>query len=79
MRNTTTLTCPTTIQGVVGISYDSLLFTFFGFILFVITMWHHERTSRHKHGLAKDAVALSQLLFWLKVTRTTINHHGNCV
>jgi hypothetical protein len=58
MRNTTTLTCPTTIQGVVGISCDSLLFTFFGFILFVITIWHHERTSRQKDGQANDVVAL---------------------
>ena len=64
MKNTTTLTCPTTIQGVVGISCNSLLFTFFGFIFFVITMWHHERTSRQKHRQAQDAVALRQTFYW---------------
>ena len=51
IRTTTTLPCPTTIQGVVGSNCNGCsLFTFFGSILFVLTMWQRERTSRPKHG-----------------------------
>jgi hypothetical protein len=46
----TTLPCSTMIQGVVESSCNVFLFSFFGSILFVVIMWHHERTSRLKHG-----------------------------
>jgi hypothetical protein len=39
---TTTIPCQTTRQGVGGSSCN-------GYILFVVTMWHWQRTSRPKH------------------------------